>query len=278
MEFQLQLLEEDLRAYQTGGDAKYHSERIKKEVRAIAECNCMSAVHTDRLKNIINRIYADQGLKWVVYEPLRRKLWNLVYRGREAIASSFYMTHKGNTIGISGIDFKKDIAIVDLPIGTRLYQWCIMVRSHGEDTLYDAATGIATVGEYFSLNKVPQEQLGINPYFDLYEAELLQAANNVNALKNDTNKQKQEAKAESFKEKGYITISKRVCCQFVLPFSVKALVSMAKGTFDDWSVQRDSYGERIEGSGLFAVGGKQQIFIPLSDFQKRQLAQIAVFV
>lgn len=266
MDSQIRLLEEDIRAYQAGGDAKYYSDRIKNEAAAIADCNCMSAVHVDRLKSILDRINADQGLRWVVYEPIRRKLWNLVYRGREALASSFYTAHNGDLGLIDCIDLKKDVTVVNLTIGTTLFQWCRFLIVNGKETIYDPDSGFTTVGEYFSFNKVPQEQLGINPYFDLYEVKTQKAFKNLDALKRNDNTY----------GKKYYSIGKKICCQFVLPFSANALVSTAKGAFDTWSVQHDSNRSHIE-APWYAIGGAKQVFIPLDTFQKKQLAETAMY-
>ena len=114
-----------------------------------------------------------------------------------------------------------------------------MLLTNDGAVLYDPNTKNVTVGEYFSETKVPQEQLGINPYHD---------------VKDPSGKS--------------VTTTNRVCCSFKLPFAVDCLLTTAKGTFDEWSVA---------GMRRYAVGGKEQYYIPLSKEQKIKLAQIAQF-
>ncbi len=273
MDSHIQRLEDCIRAYKAGTDAKRCSDQIKQVIKEISDSNCMSAVHTDRLKNILNLLYNDQGLKWAIYEPLTpeiQKIWNLISRGREALASSFYTAHNGDLGAINCIDLKKDVTVVNLTLGTTLYQWCRFIIVNGKEVIYNPASEFCSIGEYFSYSKIPQEQLGINPYFDLYEVKVQKAFDNLKAIQDAAEK---NTKAYS---KKYYSIGKKVCCQFVLPFPVNALVSTAKGTFDTWSVSRGSNGSDIE-APWYAIGGAKQVFIPLNTSQKQQLAQTALF-
>lgn len=272
MDYHIQCLEEYIRTYRLGCDAKRYSDLIKQMVKALSDSNSMSAVHTERLKNILYFLYNDQGLKWTIYEPLKseiQKIWNLISRGREALAASFYMAHEKDLGNINCIDTKKDVNIVNLTIGTTLYQWCRFLLVNGKETLYDPASNFCTIGEYFSFSKVPQEQLGINPYFKLYEVKVQKAFNNLMSTHEAA-----EKNAIAYGKKFY-SIGKKVCYQVVLPFSAHALVSTAKGTFDTWSVSR-GYGSDIE-FPWYAIGGAKQVFIPLDSSQMWQLAQTAQF-
>lgn len=269
MDFQIHRLEDYIRTYKAGGDAKTYSDQIKKLVREISESKSMSAVHTDRLLNILQLLYNDQGLKWSVYEPLNdeiKKIWGLIRRGREALASSFYLANGHDTKAVDCINLREDVTIINLSMGTTLYQWCKFIIVNGKETIYDPDSGFTTVGEYFTFNKVPQEQLGISPYFDLYELKLKKAYENLEAFKSSE---------KAYAKKNY-SIGKKICCQFVLPFSAKALVSTSKSCFDTWSHQRASNGSRIE-APWFAIGGAKQVFIPLNTSQKQMLAQTLLF-
>ena len=266
MDYHIQRLEECIRVYKTSRDPKQYCDQIKKLVKEISDSNSMSSVHTDRLLNILQLLYNDQGLKWTIYEPLKpeiQKIWGLVRRGREALAASFYSTHDGDLNAINCIDLKKDVNIVNLSQGTTLYQWCRFLIVNGKETLYDPESQFTTIGEYFSFIKVPQEQLGISPYFELYEVKIQKAFKNLQATIDSYEKNKKPY------IKKYYSIGKKVCCQFVLPFSTKALVSTAKGTFDTWSVGRGSNGSPID-APWYAIGGEKQIFIPLIGIDEKK--------
>lgn len=246
MDYSLQQLENNINAFKAGGpNAKYYADQIKHWSHVISEGNKLTTFQIDKLTNLINQVNHDPDLKWVVYENLRKKLWDSVYRGRQDVASSFYVSHQRDTQQMNGINFRHDVISKSLPAGTTLFQWCWVLVSNGRKTLYDQNTGFVTVGEYFCETKVPQEQLGINPYHDVV---------------NPAGK--------------YQGVEKRVCCQFTLPFSVDALYSTSKGVSDDWSVsERDEKGNRTGGSSRYAVGGQQQVYIPLSKEQKIELAK-----
>lgn len=227
----------------------------------------LSLRQANKLQSILER----NGINQLLSRDLQKKLWESVCRARESFASTFYANAGKNVEHINGIDFRKELFAAELGSGTVLYQWCMMVKSHGEATLYDPNSGVVTVGEYFSFNKVPVATLGANYYYDLYEAEMLQAFSNAKELGRDE-------KAKAALERGYVSTAERTCFQFTLPFPVRCLVSVARKTFDTWSVQRDTLGNRIEGYGKFAQGGEQQVFVPLTPFQKRQFAEVAQLV
>lgn len=239
MEYSLKQLEHSIKAFKFASDAKHYADQIKHLAYTISEGNTLTAKQVDKLTYIINLINSDQALKWIVYDGLRQKLWQCVYRGREAIASSFYETHGKDTQQLNGIDFHKRVVKKTIAKDTVLYQWCRMLLTNDGAVLYDSNTKNVTIGEYFSETKVPQEQLGINPYHD---------------VKDPSGKS--------------VTTTNRVCCSFKLPFAVDCLLTTAKGTFDEWSVA---------GMRRYAVGGKEQYYIPLSKDQKIKLAQIAQF-
>lgn len=265
MDFQIQRLEECIRTYKTSRDPKQYCDQIKKLVKEISDSNTVSSCHTDKLLNILQLLYNDQGLKWTIYEPLKpeiQKIWGLVRRGREALASSFYLAHGHDTEAVNYINLREDVSIINLSKDTTLYQWCRFIIVDGKETIYDQDSGITTVGEYFTFNKVPQEQLGISPIFDRYELVLKKAYESLNAFKSGK---------KAYAEKNY-SIGKKICCQFVLPFSTEALVSTSKSCFDTWSHTRASNGSRVE-APWFAIGGAKQIFIPLNTSQKQLLAQ-----
>lgn len=239
MDYSLQQLENNINAFKAGGpNAKYYADQIKHWAYVISEGTNLTTFQIDKLTNLINQVNHDPDLKWVVYENLRNKLWDIVYRGRQDVASSFYVSHQKDTQEMNGINFRHDVISKSLPTGTTLFQWCWVLVSNGRKTLYDKKSGIVTVGEYFSETKIPQEQLGINPYHDVANVD--------------------------YSRVRYQGVEKRVCCQFTLPFSVDALYSTSKGVSDYWSVS---------GSSRYAVGGQQQVYIPLSKEQKIELAK-----
>lgn len=255
MEYSIQQLENSINAFKSSSNAKYYADQIKHLAYTISEGNKLTTSQIDKLIDIINQINSDQALKWIVYDGLRQKLWQCVYRGREEIASSFYVTHDKDTKQIDGIDFRKSIEKQKLKEGTILFQWCRTIQTKDGMVIYEPNTKLVTVGEYFSWSKVPQEQLGLNPYQDVYDP-----------------------------SGKYVITTNRVCCRFTLPFDVECLVSTAKGTFDNWSVYtRDSSGQKTGAYERFGVGGKQQIFIPFKKGeegkeQRIQLAMNAQFV
>lgn len=246
MDYSLQELENSIKAFKAGGpNAKYYADQIKHWAYVISEGNTLTTYQIDRLTNLINQVNSDPSLKWIVYDNLRKKLWDSVYRGREGVATSFYMAHSRNVGEKNGINFRYDVYTKTLPVGTKLFQWCWALVSNGKRMLYDNNTGRVTIGEYFSETKVPQEQLGINPYHDTI---------------NPSGRYEGE--------------EKRICCEFTLPFSVDALYSISKGVIDTWSTsERDAKGKQIGDKGRSTVGGQQQVYIPLSKEQKIELAK-----
>lgn len=250
MEYSLHQLQDCINAFRNGSNAKYYTDQIKHWAYTISEGNKLTINQADRLKDIINQINADQALKWIVYDGLRQKLWQCVYRGREEFTSTFYVSHEKDTKQLDGINFRNTVEKKRLQEGTILYQWCRTIQTKDGMVIYEPNTRLVTVGEYFSRSKVPQEQLGLNPYQDVYDP-----------------------------SGKYVITTNRVCCCFRLPFDVECLVSTAKGTFDDWSVaMRNSKGEKIGVAKRYGIGGKQQIYIPLDKEQKIQLAENAQFV
>lgn len=254
MDYSIQQLSNYIHSFKTGGDAKYLANRIKDTVYTISEGNRLTHDQARRLEYILHEIVSDQALKWVIYEDLRRKLWNSIYRSREEVASSFYVSHGRNTQQLNGINLRHDVYVGNIPEGTILYQWCRIIIVNGKASIYDPQKNVTTVGEYFSYGKVPQEQLGINPYCDVTDS--------------------------SGEFEGS---AKRLCYKFRFPFIADCMLSAAKGTYDNWSVmqryssgklKRDSFGQP-QGMPLWTVGGQQQVYIPLSLQQRIQLALIA---
>lgn len=254
MDYSIQQLESQINEFERATDVKRISDQIKHTVYTISEGNRLTQHQARKLESIINCINSDQALKWVVPEFLRRKLWESIYRSREETALSFYASHGKDSKEASGINFRHDVYKGVIPQGTILFQWCRVWSVNGSASLINPRTGKTTVGEYFCYSKVPQEQLGINPYSDVCDA-----------------------------SGDYEGTTNRLCYKFRFPFKADCLLSSAKGTYDNWSVlqrngagnpKRNSSGQLL-GSPRWAVGGQQQIYIPLNFQQRMTLAQIA---
>ena len=254
MDYSIQNLSSYIHVFKSGGNAKYLTDRIKDTIYTISEGNKLTQYQARKLESILHEIVSDQALKWVVYEDLRRKLWDSISRSREEAALSFYAFHGRDTRQLNGINLRQDVYIGRIPEGTELFQWCRLIIVKGGASVFDPLTNKTTVGENFSYRKVPQEQLGISPYSDLTES---------------------NGKFEG--------LAKRMCFQFRFPFAADCMLSAAKGTYDNWSVlERNAHGKVVrdssgqpQGVPLWTVGGQQQVYIPLGLEQRIQLAKIA---
>ena len=242
MDYLIQQLSSDVHAFKTGCNAKFLSDRIKDTVYKISEGCRMTHNQARKLEFILHEISSDQALKWVVYDDLKRKLRDSIYRAREEVASSFYAYCGKDPSQMNGINFKHDVYIGMITKGTTLYQWCKAIIVNGKASLYDEKTNISTVGEYFCFSKVPQEQLGLSPYYDLTDV-----------------------------SGKFLGTAKRECYKFCFPFDAECMLSAARGTYDNWNnmqryasgkLKRNSLG-RPQGMPLWTVGGQQQVYIPL---------------
>lgn len=242
MDYSIQQLSNYIHEFKKGGDAKFLFDRIRDTIYTISEGCRLTHEQARRLEFILHEISSDQALKWVVYDDLKRKLRDSICRTREEVASSFYAYWGKDAKQLSGINFKHDVYIGRITKGTVLYQWCKAIIVNGKASLYDEKTNISTVGEYFCFRKVPQEQLGMSPYYDLTDA-----------------------------SGKYLGTAKRECYKFTFPFDAECMLSTAKDTYDNWNIQqryasgklkRNSMGQP-QGMPLWTVGGQQQVYIPL---------------
>lgn len=237
----------------------------------------------DEVDDILNRIAAGVSIpnskRTVLYDLVMRlkhkshwrikeeatKVAEKIKRERLTEARSFYVEYNEDVRHVeSSIDPNHEVVTTLVTPGTVLYQWCKMIETEdGEVTLYDSQKDICTIGKYFSTTQVSPDSLGFFRAFDLH---------NTNGI--------------------FEGIAQQVCCRFVFQFSAPCLVSTAKGTFDNWNVHHHYDGTAINKEetigdikinkepykGIWAYGGAEQVFVPLSDEQRKELAQTAQFV
>ena len=214
------------------------------------------------LYNLVMRL--KHKSQWRIKEEAS-KVADKIRRERLNEARSFYMEHNEDVNHVkSSIDPNHEVVTTLVNTGMVLYQWCKMIEDEdGDVVLYDSKKDICTIGKYFSTSPVSPESLGFFRAFDVY---------NTNGIYEGTGQQ--------------------VCCRFVLPFSAPCLVSNAKATFDNWNAHHHYAGMAINKDenigeikvtkepykGIWTNGGAMQVFIPLSDDQRKTLAKIAQFV
>ena len=181
-----------------------------------------------------------------------RKVMAKIRRERKVEAEEFYFGHDcGNIIShVNCIDFNYDIHKGRIEQGKSLYQWCKLIyASDGDVCLYNGKN--CTIGNYFTNSIVSPHALGIARFYDL-----------------------------KHENGSFVATGQQVCCRFSFPFSCDCLISTAKGAADSWNVIHYSNGNIIpeENRGIWGHGGAIQLFIPLSNAQKVELAKIAEFV
>lgn len=247
MDFHIQQLEEAIRAYENG-DAKASSDKIKQLVYTISQGISLTEVQREKLWNIVWLIKVDQGLKWVVTQQLRDKLLNKIKCDRRHVASQFYSSRGYNTAAVDAIDYHDEVRVDRIAEGTSLYQWCKWVVTKDGKSLFNTSTNSYMIGNYFSDREVPLIELGAYPLFDLYHAN------------------------GSYRGRG-----KQILCKFFFPFDADCLISTTKRTIDTWNVRKELDGSPLHSKGFRTDGGAIQYFIPLTQPQKRLLAEHVQF-
>ena len=247
MEFHIQQLEEAIRAYDNGG-GKASSDKIKQLVYTISQGISLTEKQREKLWNIVWHIKVDQGLKWVVTQELREKLLNKIKCDRRHVASQFYSSRGYDTAAVDAIDYHDEVTIDKITAGTSMYQWCKWVVTKDGKSLFNTSTQRYMIGNYYCDREIPLIELGAFPLFDLYHAN------------------------GSYRGRG-----KQILCKFVFPFDADCLISTTKKTIDTWNVTKEPEGSPLRSRGFRTDGGAIQYFIPLTQSQKRILAENVQF-
>jgi hypothetical protein len=248
MDFHLQQLSEAIHQYKTGGDAKANYDKIKQLVYTISQGISLTRDQRAKLVELMSQIHSDQRLKWTITSTLEKKLFDKVRNDRRHIASAFYASRGLNTAPVDAINLGHEVIESKIVPGTSLYQWCKWVSDKNGKSLFNPSTKSYTIGNYFSETEVPLVELGAYPLFDLYHAN------------------------GSCKGHG-----KQILCKFEFKFEADCLISVARRATDTWNVKREEDGSPIKSHGFRVGGGATQIFIPLTDSQKRLLAENVMF-
>lgn len=237
-------------------------EDIEKVLNSIASGTSIPHSKREELYNIVMQL-----TRWGIKEEAS-KVVEKIRRERLADAQQFYKSYNAPVDQVqSSVDPNHEVEVTIAPKGLTLYQWCKMVIDNkGKATLFDKSKESkgTLIGNYFSIEIVSLPSLGAFRVYDLY---------NTNGT--------------------FVGTAQQVCCRFVLPFSAPCLVTCAKGAFDNWNAKHYHDGtlinekeQKIGGiqvekehyKGIWAHGGATQVFIPLTEAQKFELAKHAEFI
>lgn len=247
MDFHIQQLEEAIRAFDNGG-GKPSADKIKQLIYTISQGISLTERQREKLWNIAWRIKVDPCLKWVIYGDLRDKLLDKIKCDRRHVASQFYSSRGYDPAAVNAIDYHDEVIIDQITAGKTLYQWCKWVDTKDGKSLYDTTHKRYIIGNYFCDREIPLIDLGVFPLFDLYHAN------------------------GSYRGRG-----KQILCKFVFPFDAECLISTTKKTIDTWNVTKEVDGTPLKKRGFRTGGGARQYFIPLTQLQKRLLAENVQF-
>ena len=238
-------------------------ENIEKVLGSIASGTSIPHSKREELYNIVMQL--KHKSRWGIKEEAS-KVVEKIRRERLADAQQFYKSYNSPVDQVqSSVDPNHEVEVTIAQKGLTLYQWCKMVIDNkGKATLFDESKGICMIGNYYSIEIVSLSSLGAFRDYDLY---------NTNGI--------------------FVGKAQQVCCRFVLPFSAPCLVTCAKGAFDNWNAKHYHDGtlinekeQKIGGikvekehyKGIWAHGGATQVFIPLTEAQRFELARHAEFI
>ncbi len=236
-------------SYKRGADVqdKYKMHAAFLEMREILQGLSMSNYVSDlwrfRLQTILDKInnVTKDNSEWNLSFEIRQVQGKIINNGRakfQNFCSQQEVLGKNNDISSYArcIDFREPTRCCHIKQNDEMYQWC-MVRG-------DGAVG---VGQWFSRSKATLDELGLAPGYDFLTP-----------------------KRKLFKGTGT-----RLLFKFTFPFEKAAFRCTAAGAIDTWSARHDSTGQKCEGLGVWASGGGEQYFVPLSVDEKMRLLDTA---
>lgn len=227
---------------------KYKMHAAFLEMREILQGLSMSNYVSDlwrfRLQTILDKVNSvtknnpDGNLSYEIMKVQGRIINNGRAKFQEFCSRQDVLKEKAEDLASYSrcIDFRNPTRLCQIEQNEVMYQWC-MVKGDGT----------VGVGQWFSRTKVTMNELGLAPGYDFLTP-----------------------KRKIFKGTGT-----RLLFKFTFPFEKEAFRCTAAGAIDTWSVRHDSTGQKCQGAGVWASGGAEQFFVPLSEDEKQKLLDTA---